>query len=77
MEHINITEKNIDLHELVKRIGCEGRIRIISRGRTVAQLLPVTHSQKKLPPLASFREKISISKISPLKVLEALRKEAR
>ncbi len=77
MEKVNVTDTNINLPELLKRIEQGETILITQKGRTVAQLLPVTHPRKKMPSLASFRKKISQSRISSLDVLEALRKEAR
>lgn len=77
MEKINVTDPNINLPELLKRIEQGETILITRRGRAVAKLLPVARPRKKMPSLASFRKKISQSKVSALEVLEALRKEAR
>ncbi len=46
METIHVGDTNIDLRELLKHIKPRERIFITSRGRTVAQLLPVAHSKK-------------------------------
>ncbi|MCA1793405.1 MAG: type II toxin-antitoxin system prevent-host-death family antitoxin [Desulfobacteraceae bacterium] len=77
MEKINVTDTNISLPELLKRIEQGETILITRRGKTVAQLLPVDNSRKKMPSLADFRKKILQTKNSPLQVLETLRKEAR
>lgn len=77
MEKINVTDTNISLPELLKRIEQGEAILITSRGRTVAQLLPVVNPRKKMPSLAAFRKQILQTKSSPLQVLDALRKEAR
>lgn len=77
MEKINVTDTNISLPELLKRIEQGEDILIARRGKTVAQLIPVANPRKKMPSLATFRKKILQTKSSPLQVLEALRKEAR
>jgi prevent-host-death family protein len=77
MEKINVSDTNISLPELLNRIEQGETILITRRGKTVAQLLPVTNPRKKMPSLADFRKRISQTKSSPLQVLETLRKEAR
>jgi prevent-host-death family protein len=77
MEKISVTDTNISLPELLKRIEQGKTILITRRGKTVAQLLPVANPRKKMPSLADFRKKVSQTKSSPLQVLETLRKEAR
>ena len=83
MEKINVTDTNVSLPELLKRIEQGKTILITRRGKTVAQLLPVANprkprkTQKKIPSLAAFRKSILQTKSSPLQVLETLRNEAR
>jgi prevent-host-death family protein len=77
MEKINVTDTNISLPELLKRIEKGETILITRRGRTVAQLLPVVNPRKRIPSLAAFRKKISQTESSPLQILKELREEAR